>query len=135
MWVASAQLGVGLLLLAGIWLGLPARYALVDVVGNALAAVCLASAFGLFTRRSWGKKVALIVSWATLVIGASTVTALCLALSHLAGLYGPIGSGGALLLGTIAALVLPYLVGLPLLQVGWLSEAPPRSAGALPLQE
>ena len=120
MWVASAQLAVGLLLLAGIWLGLPARYALVDVVGNALAGACLCSAAGLFARRSWAKRLALIVSWATLVIGASTVTALCLALAHLAGLYGPIGSGGALLLGTIAVLILPYLVGLPLLQVAWL---------------
>ena len=121
LWVASAQSLASLLLLAGIWLALPARWAPVDVIGTVLGASGLLSAVGLLTRRRWARRVALAVSWAALVIGVSVVTALCLALAHIAGLYGPIGSGGAMLLGTIAALVLPYFVGLPVLQVGWLA--------------
>jgi hypothetical protein len=118
--VAIAQLVAGVLTLAGIWIGLPARWWLVDVAGTVLALACLASAFGLLRARAWGRPLALAVSWATLVIGTATVSALCFALAHLAGAYGPVGAGGAILLGVIAALVLPYLVGLPLLQLSWL---------------
>jgi hypothetical protein len=121
-WVASAQLLASALLLAGIWVLLPARWAPVDVIGSALGAAGLLSAFGLFTRRRWARRVALCVSWAALGLGALTVSALCFALAHIAGLYGPIGKGGAMLLGVVAALVLPYFVGLPVLQVGWLGE-------------
>jgi hypothetical protein len=47
---------------------------------------------------------------------------LAFSLAHLAGQYGPVGSGGAVLLGATASLVLPYLVGLPLLQLAWLRQ-------------
>ena len=119
---ASAQALASLLLLAGIWLALPSRWAPVDVIGTALGVCGLISALGLFANKPWARRVALALSWAALVIGAATVTALCLALAHIAGLYGPIGKGGAMLLGTIAALILPYFVGLPVLQVGWLQD-------------
>jgi hypothetical protein len=119
-YVAIAQLVAGVLLLVGIWVALPARWWLVDTVGTALALACLASASGLLARRAWAKRLALMISWATLVIGTATVSALCLALAHLAGAYGPVGAGGAMLLGTMAALVLPYFVGLPVLQLAWL---------------
>jgi hypothetical protein len=121
-WVASAQLIASLVLLAGIWIFLPARWAPVDVIGSALGALGLVSAFGLFTRRRWARAFALAVSWGALAIGAITVSALCFALAHIAGLYGPIGKGGAMLLGLVAALVLPYFIGLPVLQVGWLAQ-------------
>jgi hypothetical protein len=120
--VASAQFVASSLLLAGIWLLLPARWAPVDVLGSALAAAGLVSALGLVTRRHWARTFALVVSWTALLLGAVTVSALCFALAHIAGLYGPIGQGGAMLLGMVAALVLPYFIGLPVLQVGWLAE-------------
>jgi hypothetical protein len=120
LYVAIAQLVAALLTLAGIWIVLPARWWLVDGVGSALALACLASAAGLFGRRAWALKLARAISWATLVIGCGTVSALCFALAHLAGAYGPVGAGGAMLLGVVATLVLPYLVGLPLLQLAWL---------------
>jgi hypothetical protein len=120
LYVAIAQLVAGVLLLAGIWLVLPARWWLVDGVGSALALACLLSAAGLLAQRAWARKLARAISWATLVIGCATVSALCFALAHLAGAYGPVGAGGAMLLGVVATLVLPYLVGLPLLQLAWL---------------
>ena len=48
------------------------------------------------------------------------MTALAFSIAHLSGQYGPIGKGGAMLMATIAVLVLPYLVGLPVLQLSWL---------------
>jgi hypothetical protein len=122
-WVGGAQLAVGVLLLLGVWLGLPARYWPIDVLGTALASLCCVSGAGLLTRRAWAPRLALLASWITLGCGLLLTTALASAIAHLAGSYGPVGAGGAALMGTIALLVLPYLVGLPLLQLSWLRRA------------
>lgn len=120
--VAAAQLLVASLLLCGVWIGLPARYWLVDAPGTALALISVASAYGLLSGRTWGLTVARIASFIALVLGAAVVTTLALVAAHLSGLYGPVGAGGAVLMGTVAALIMPYLVGFPALQLVWLRE-------------
>jgi hypothetical protein len=120
--VAGAQLIVAALLLIGIWRVLPARYLWVDLPGTLLAAAYLVSAVGLLARAGFAARLARAASWLGLSLGALTVTLLAFSLAHLAGQYGPVGSGGALLLGSTAVLVLPYLVGLPLLQLAWLRQ-------------
>ena len=60
------------------------------------------------------------------VAGAATVTTLASTAGYLAGLYGPVGRGGALILGVVALLVLPYLVLLPLAQVYVLARTSER---------
>jgi hypothetical protein len=120
--VAAAQLFVASLGLFGVWVALPARYWLVDAPGTALALVCAASAYGLLTGRAWGRTLARVTSWLTLVVGAAAVSTLAIVAAHLAGLYGPVGAGGAVLMGTVAALIMPYLVGFPVLQLVWLKD-------------
>jgi hypothetical protein len=117
---AGAQLALAALLLIGVWGLLPARYWPIDAAGSALALLQLAAAVGLFARKSWGVRVGLVAGWVTLVAGATLVTALGLTVAHLSGMYGPVGAGGAVLMAVIAALVLPYLVFLPALQIIWL---------------
>lgn len=124
VWVAVTHALVAALLATGIWAALPARWWPVDVFGTALAAVCLAGAAALLSRRPWGARVARVASWCLLVAGSATVTALALAVGHLWGMYGPVGSGGALLMGAVAALITPYLVGIPALQLRWLATRP-----------
>lgn len=114
------QLAVSVLLMAGIWLGLPARYAVVDVLGTGVAALYAVAAFGLLSGAKWGRFVAGAASYVALALGAVTVSLLAMSAAQLAGLYGPVGSGGALLLGTVALLVLPYLVALPAVQLALL---------------
>jgi hypothetical protein len=63
-----------------------------------------------------------------LVFGLVLVTALALTASWLSGVYGPVGRGGALLLTLVAALALPYLVVLPLVQLVWLRSGTLRAA-------
>jgi hypothetical protein len=121
--VGGVQLAVGVLLLVGVWAGLPARYWPIDVAGTALGALCIVAGVGLLARRAWAPKIARVVSWITLGCGLALTTALASAIAHLAGSYGPVGAGGAALMGTIALLTLPYLVGLPLLQLSWLRRA------------
>lgn len=120
--VGAAHAVLALLLLAGVWIALPARYWLVDAVGTLLAVAALASAFGLWSSRGWGLAVARAVSWLCLVVGTLCVSALALSAAQLAGSYGPVGEGGALLMATVALLILPYLVVLPALQLAWLRD-------------
>jgi hypothetical protein len=118
--VTAAQLALALLLLIGIWGLLPSRWAPIDVAGSALALLQLVAAAGLLARKRWAHRLALAAAWAALVVGALLATLLAMTVAHLSGTYGPVGAGGAVLMAVIAALVLPYLVFLPAMQVAWL---------------
>jgi hypothetical protein len=120
--IAGAQLGLSVLLSGGVWLALPARWAWVDVPGTWLASAALLAAIGLLARTRWALPFARWVLRAELLLGTLTATLLAAAAAQLAGSYGPVGAGGAILLVTIAVLVLPYLVALPALQLAWLRE-------------
>lgn len=123
--VGATQISVALLLAVGVWVALPARWWPVDVAGTLLAVLCGAGGGGLLAARSWGPRVARLAAWVVLAAGSLTVSALALTVAQLWGLYGAVGSGGGVLMGTIAALVLPYLVGLPALWLAGLGAAPP----------
>jgi hypothetical protein len=120
--IASAQLGLGLLLLGGVWLALPARWAWVDVPATLLAVAALLSSVALLLRTRWATPWARVVLWAELLLGTTTASLLAAAAAQLAGSYGPVGAGGAILLVVVALLVLPYLVVFPALQLVWLRE-------------
>jgi hypothetical protein len=106
----------------GVFAGLPVRYFPVDLGGALVAAAFLVSGAGLVLKARWREAVARVVSWVVLVVGLGLTTALALSASHVVGLYGPIGRGGALLLVMVALLVVPYLVVGPALSVHWLSR-------------
>jgi hypothetical protein len=119
-----------LLLYIGVFEGLPARYWLVDGGAALLVALFAGAGFGLLTDAPWASRAALASSVAALVLGLALVSTLALTASYLSGVYGPVGKGGALILGLVAALALPYLVAVPLAQLAWLSGG--RRADALP---
>lgn len=121
--VAAMHGLVGVMTLVGVWLGLPARWIWVDAPATLLALASVVSCVSLLSRRAWALKLAQFVTRAGLVLGCLTVTLLAWSASQLVGQYGPVGGGGALLLSAIAALLLPYFVGLPLLQA-WLLRVP-----------
>jgi hypothetical protein len=113
--VAGLELFLALFLMVGIWFALPARWWPIDVGGTLLG--CLLAAGGLGLLKNWrvGWVLSAAVNWIALIVGITLVTVLAWTAAHLVGLYGPVGGGGALLLGAVAVLVLPYLVGLPAL--------------------
>lgn len=110
----------------GVFRGLPVRDAVVDTVAAALCGALVVAALGLFARARWRERVARAVAWALLGVGLAAVAAVTLTASHVAGLYGPVGSGGALIFGLVAALLVPYLVVAPAVAVHWLSRRRPR---------
>jgi len=56
----------------------------------------------------------------TLALGLVLVGALAVSASYLAGIYGPVGRGGAVLFILVMALAIPYLVALPGAELVWL---------------
>lgn len=115
--VAAAQAAQALLITGAVAWGLPTRWAPVDWGGALLASLAAISAVGLVAGRRWGVPIARISAGLTLLCGLGLCTALSLSVAYLAGLYGPVGAGGALLLTTVALLLLPYLVVWPLWQL------------------
>jgi hypothetical protein len=109
-----------LLLVLGVFAGLPARQAMVDTIAAALAVLLAIAGAGLLANRAWAPRVARAASMAALAVGLLLVATLAVTASYLSGIYGPVGKGGALILVLVAALALPYLVVLPATQLLWL---------------
>lgn len=114
-WIAASQLLLAVLVSLGVWVGLPARWLWIDLPLSALALGCVAIGVGLLTHKTWAPRAARVLLWIELAVGTLLVSLLGLSIAQLAGSYGPVGAGGAVLMGTIAALILPYLVILPAL--------------------
>jgi hypothetical protein len=119
-----ADLLTAALVALGIFVGLPARWAVVDVAAGVLVALKVASGLSLMARARWAPTTTIAAAAVALAMGLALVTSLALTASWLSGVYGPVGRGGALLLTLVAALVLPYLVVVPAVQLFWLLPAP-----------
>lgn len=116
--LAATNVVLAILLLGGLSV-LPTRWLPVDVPAVAFALALAATGVGLWIGAPWAPRAARIVAAVTLVAGALLCTALAFTAAHISGLYGPVGSGGAILLGVVALLLLPYLVLIPAAQL-WL---------------
>jgi hypothetical protein len=116
----------------GVFEGLPARYWLVDGGAALVIALFAGAGFGLLTDAPWASRAALASSVVALVLGLALVSTLALTASYLSGVYGPVGKGGALILGLVAAMALPYLVAIPLAQLAWLGRRWPSDSSRRP---
>jgi hypothetical protein len=126
--IGAADLITAALVAYGVFGGLPARWWPVDIAAAGLATLQLASGVGLLAGASWAVRVARAAGVVGLAVGLFVVTVLAVTASWLSSIYGPVGRGGAIVLAFVAALVLPYLVVLPIVQLLCLSP----SAGAFP---
>ncbi len=117
--------GAAALLTAGVFFGLPARVLAVDALAVVvLSGLGVASVALLFpASRAW-RRAARVAVTAVLGLGMLLVAALFFSAGHLYGIYGPVGQGGALLFLLVAALVVPYLVIFPALELVWLVRRP-----------
>jgi hypothetical protein len=111
----------------GVFRGLPERYLLVDGAAALVILLLGASGFGLVSGARWALACARIAAGVTLVLGLVLVCALALTASYLAGIYGPVGEGGAIIFTLVMALAIPYLVALPAFELYWLRSSTPRT--------
>ncbi|MGO9833584.1 MAG: hypothetical protein ACLP1X_05155 [Polyangiaceae bacterium] len=115
-----ANLLTGALVALGVFAGLPSRWAPVDLAALGLIGLELASAVGLISAAPWAARVSRVACGSALALGLLAITLLAVTASWLSGIYGPVGRGGAIVLALVAALALPYLVVLPVVQLVWL---------------
>jgi hypothetical protein len=113
-----------LLVALAVFQGLPVRWAPVDVVAGLLVAGKLASGVALLARAPTAARLATASAGFALAVGLVLTTALALTASWLAGVYGPVGQGGAIVMTLVVALAVPYLIALPALQLVWLGAQP-----------
>jgi hypothetical protein len=107
--------------------GLPSRYLAVDLPAGCVIGLLGVTGVGLAVGQKWAVALARVASLVTLLAGLLLVGALILGASYLAGIYGPVGRGGAIIEVLSAALALPYLVVLPAAQLVWASSLAARS--------
>ena len=116
----TANVIVAVVVGLGVFAGLPSRWLPVDCGAVGMIVLFVASGVGLVLNAPWAARMARVASTAALAIGLGLVLALALTASYLAGIYGPVGRGGALILTLVAALIVPYLVVFPASQLVWL---------------
>jgi hypothetical protein len=118
-----ADLVTAAVLVIGVFVGLPSRWVPVDATAIVLTGAQVAAGVGLLAGKSWAPRVARAASAFALALGLALITVLAVTASWLSGVYGPVGAGGAVVLVLVAALALPYLVVMPVVQLVWLRGA------------
>jgi hypothetical protein len=98
---------------------LPTRWWVVDAGAVTIAASLAASGGALLANARVAERVTRIAAFVVLLLGLGLFAALALTASWIHGVYGPVGKGGAILFGLVAALVLPYVVVLPAALLLW----------------
>lgn len=119
-----ANVVIGVLVYAGVFRGLPTRWVPVDAGAVVVVALMASSGVALLADRPGAARLARVAAAVVLVLGMLVFAALVLTASWLAGVYGPVGRGGALIFGLVAAMVLPYTIVIPAAELLWLG--PPR---------
>ncbi len=129
----GARIGFGIanlltsaLVAFGVFRGLPTRWWLVDAGAFVIVALLGAAGAALVTDHRWKEPLVRVASAVALVLGLALFATLAITASWLAGVYGPIGKGGAAIFLLVAALVLPYLVVLPAVELAWIGPRAPR---------
>ena len=125
--VATAQLMAGAALLFCLWTALPTRYLPVDILGSAVGGLLVMGGLGLAIGRPWGRKLGIVAAAVTTLLGTVAIVALAFGIGELAGLYGPVGMGGATIMGLVAALLFAYFVALPALGLAVLLGRDPKA--------
>jgi hypothetical protein len=122
--LVSRTFAVGNILLAGLVLwatftGLTARDLWVDVPAVLLALMLVASSAGLLRNAPWALRLLRACASIELLVGFVAIAGLALSVSYLSGTHGDLGRSGALTMTLVLALMLPYLVIYPVLQLIW----------------
>ena len=111
--VPALVLGLGCYALPLRWWGMDVPVSLV-VVGLVVSSAIALGKPALAPRLLRGAAIAL------LVLGLGLVAAFGLSVAFLAGVNGPFGAFGMLLMGLVVAMVVPYAVVYPAFQLWWL---------------
>lgn len=115
------------LVVVGVFAGLPARWFPIDLGAAVVATLLAVAGVGLLSGRDWARGVARIASFAVLAIALVAIFAIATGIAYLRAIHGPIGKGGSVVFTMVIALVAPYVLILPTIQLLWLGPRRPAA--------
>jgi len=118
---AVANALTALILFVGVGLIQP-RYWVVDVPATLLAIVELASAVALLAKLPWAERALRVAAWITFAGGLFLIALIALTIVFLRTIHGEDGMVATLVSGLVIALIVPYTVLLPAVQLLWLQR-------------
>jgi hypothetical protein len=114
-----ANVAVALFVVFGVFRLLPTRWWVVDGGAVIIASLLGASGVALLRKHRLAEQLTRVAATVGLALGLATFLALVTTASWLSGVYGQVGLSGAIVFGLVAALVLPYVVVLPAVELAW----------------
>ncbi|MEI9936724.1 MAG: hypothetical protein WDO69_05825 [Pseudomonadota bacterium] len=111
-----------LVLLVGVFGVVQPRFWALDVPAAIIALVELVSAVGLLARLPWALRALTVAAWVTFGLGLTIVSLIVITIVFLRGIHGDYGLAALAVSGLIVALLVPYTVVLPALELLWLKR-------------
>lgn len=110
------------MVLGSVFVLLPARWLPVDLPSGIAGGLALLACLSLLISPDVGQRLAKWACYVAMVYGMSFVAIASFTAADLAGRYGPVGLGGAVVLAIVAALLFAYSVGMPLLALSFMRQ-------------
>ena len=111
-----------LVLLIGVFGVVEPRFWALDVPAAIIALVELVSAVGLLARLPWALRALTVSAWVSFVLGLLIVSLIVVTIAFLRGIHGDYGLAALAVSALIVALLVPYTVVLPALELLWLKR-------------
>ena len=109
-------------LLIGVFVVVQPRFWALDLPLAAIAVVELVSAVALLAKLRWAQQALALAAWVSFVLGLLVVSLIVLSMVYLRGIHGDYGTAALAVSGLIVALLIPYVVVLPALELLWLKR-------------
>jgi hypothetical protein len=123
----AANLAVAAFVLVGVFRLLPTRWWLVDGGALVVAGLLGSSGVALLRNAPVAERLTRVAAAVVLGLGLLLFGAIAVTASWISGVYQQVGATGAIIFGLVAALVLPYVVVLPAVELAWIGP-PAKSA-------
>jgi len=111
-----------LVLLVGLLGVVQPRFWALDVPLSLIALCLLVSAVGLLAKLPWALRALAVAAWVSFVLGLLVISLIVLTIVFLRGIHGDYGVAALAVSGLIVALLVPYTVVLPALELLWLKR-------------
>ncbi|MEP7049631.1 MAG: hypothetical protein ABJB12_04730 [Pseudomonadota bacterium] len=112
----------GVVLLVGVFVVAQPRFWVLDVPAALIGVAQLASSVSLLARLRWALRALAIAAWVSFVLGLIIVFLIVLTMAFLRGIHGDYGVAALAVSGLVVALLVPYVVVLPALELLWLQR-------------
>ncbi len=122
-----SNLAVTSILLGGLFVVVQPRFWGLDVPLALIAILQLVSGAALLLRLPWAARALRVAAWVSFGIGLLVTSLIVLGMVFLRGILGDYGVAAMAVSGLIVALLVPYVLVLPALELLWLKRASSES--------